>query len=573
MVKPRMPKKMGRRDFIAGLAAAAVTFVAGGAIGRRLFPQAATHSVSVVSASLPPPWTNVVDFGADPTGKSDSSEAFIRALTHIEQSAASNPAHETLGNDTARGRVKLYVPEGCYLLSKPEALMRHSYHSKTLGLVIQGAGRGLTQIYYRNSKAGEYLLYNKDTWLFISISDIEFISDDVNNNFMYSYSEGSAQNYTFERCMWSGSWNYVFHLEGTNTNSEMTWFHCNFSGVIRAGIYVPADGGSDQFLNYNFYSCQFEVEEGNYLVFEKGGNINIWGGSIIHYDRDKGGTFFKLMNGGHFGGVERFLCIGARFEHRNKNSKLIECEWNDGAVSFISCDMSSQAFQLAPAIHATFRSINQKMPSITFQSCVLMGKHEFRYLSRSWESPHNIVYESCEFAHGLMADEFIVYTNDESSLPDYKGGRPQVIFRNCRSIHATHETGFYDSDLGFQSNNRAVLTKKLISIRNAFGALPHNGEAESFQLPLGAIILNVKFIGKPDAVTSEAAADYWIETSEQVPARIAAVYAEQASRGFQANIDPVFECNTDAKRKLRLCSGSKVDEPNGGAYCLIEYIG
>ena len=77
------------------------------------------------------------------------------------------------------------------------------------------------------------------------------------------------------------------------------------------------------------------------------------------------------------------MCIGVRFEHRNANSRLIECEWNDGTVSFISCDMSSQAYQLKPAVNAVFRSVNQKMPSIKFQECTLMGRHTYQYLNTS----------------------------------------------------------------------------------------------------------------------------------------------------------------------------------------------
>ncbi|QJD87207.1 glycosyl hydrolase family 28-related protein [Cohnella herbarum] len=566
--------KIGRREFLVGVAASIVGLVSGGVLGGRVFTrEPALQNVIVESTNQSPSWINVVDFGADPTGVKDSSNAFIRAIRHVENSIAANPASLALGNNTARGRVKLYVPEGCYIIRKPDALMSRTLRKKTLGFVIQGAGRGLTQIYYLNESSGKYLLSNSDAWLGISVSDIEFISKNGKNNFMYSYSEGAAQNYTFERCMWSGNWNYVFRLEGTNNNSEMTWYHCNFSGTVNAALYVPADKGSDQFLNYNFFSCQFEVEEGDYLVLEKGGNVNLWGGSIMHYDETKGGTFFKLKNGSHHGGVERFSCIGARFEHRNKNSKLIECEWNDGTVSFISCDMSSQAFQLEPSVNAIFRSINQKMPTIIFQSCILMGMHEYRYLSRSWATPHNVTYLSCEFAHGLMADQFIVYTMEEQSLEEFSAGRPSIKFLNCRSIHATHETGFYDSDHGYQYNNRAMLTKKVISVKSSFGALPYKGEAETFQLPLGALILNVKFISKPDSVKSQSKAEYWVETSENQPTRIAEVYAEQASHGFTADSNPLFECDTDPKRKLRLCSGSQVDERNAKGLCLIEYIG
>nr|AYQ73805.1 twin-arginine translocation signal domain-containing protein [Cohnella candidum] len=564
---------MGRRQFLTGVAAAGLALLTGGLLRGKLMPvESASASATPTAQPDKPMAVNIRDFGADPTGKKDSSEAFTRALKFIEDSVSANPAAAAVGDPNRRGRVNLYLPEGSYLVTKPEALMRKSYTTRTVGLTIQGAGRGVTQIVYRNSSAGKYMLYNDDAWMFLTIADIEFVSQNAANNFMYSYSEGGAQNYTFERCLWTGSWNEIFRLEGSNTNSEMTWYHCGFSGAIKRAVYVPAAKGSDQFLNYNFFACQFEVSQGDYLIFEKGGNINVWGGSLIHRDDEKGGTFFKLMNGSHANGVQRFLCIGARFEHRNESSQLIDCGWNDGTVSFISCDMSSQAFRLDPAVHAVFRSANQKMPNIKFQECSLMGKHEFRYSKGSWQAPHNVVYENCEFPQGLAAKDFLVYTAEDGPTGGNAGGQPVVAFRNCRSIGATEETAFFDSDQGYQRSNRAQLTKKLISIKDASGALPARGGQEVFRLPLGAVILNVKFLCTAGAFDGSGPADYWLETSESVPSRIAAVQAASAAQGFRKDEDVFFECGTSARCRLKLRAGPGV-EPNRAAYCLVEYIG
>jgi hypothetical protein len=568
-------KKMGRKQFLAGLAATLAALLTGGVLRNRWAHDdvTAVAAASALTGTNGQAVANLHDFGADPTGTKDSTEAFLRALAWVESSAAANPAASAVGDTNRRGRAKLYIPEGSYYIAKPEALMRRSYKSRTVGLHIQGAGRGLTQIIYGNAAPDRYLLYNNDAWMFLTIADIEFVSTNPVNNFMYSYSEGGAQNCTFERCLWNGTWNEIFRLEGTNTNSEMTWYHCGIAGRVNKAVYVPGTGGSDQFLNYNFFACQFEVSEGDYLVFEKGGNINVWGGSLIHRDKSRGGTFFKLLNGSHSGGVQRFLCIGARFEHRNADSKLIECEWNDGTVSFINCDMSSQAFRLQPAVNAIFRSKNQKMPSIKFQECALMGRHAYSFLNTSWRYPHNVVYENCEFAHGMNAADFIVYLNEDETNRQNIGGQPLIVFRNCRSLSGTAETAFFDSDHGFRQNNRALLTKKLISIKGATGAFPARGGAETFRLPSGAIILSVSFLCRAGAFNGSGSVEYWIETSETVPTRIATVRAASQAQGFQQRVETFFECDTEERSLLKLRAGADVKQPNPAALCLIEYVG
>jgi|GEM_PF-1059301 len=571
---------MGRREFLQTMAAAGLGMLAGGWLGGRLLAPSAVPSKAAPSGTAPSgtalsgtawPALNVVDYGADPTGAKDSSDAFRRAMRDIARAVRANPAAAAVGDANRRGRARLYVPEGCYVVAEPESLLSRDAAGRALGLVIQGAGRGLTQIYYRNSRPGRYLMYNRDSWMGMTVADIEFVSDQPVNNFLYSYSEGGAQNATFERCMWTGKWNDVFRLEGTNNNSEMTWYHCNFNGSFRTGVYVPAAEGSDQFLNYNFFACQFEAAEGDYLVFEKGGNINVWGGSLIHYGEHKGGTFFRLLGGSHAMGVQRFLCAGARFEHRNADSRLIECEWNDGTVTFLSCDMSSQAFRLEPFVNAVFRSINEKMPAVAFIGCLLMGRHEYRYLVDSWRAQHQIVYENCEFAHALGADDFIVYTPE--SRDDQAGGRPPVVFRHCRSLSGGAETSFFDSDYGARFGSRALLTPKLLSVKDPRGSLPAAGEAETFRLPLGAVVLNVKFWCAPGAAHAEGAADYWIETDEPQPRRLASVFAARAADGFEADVNLIFECDDPARTAFRLRAGPNTAYPNRAACCLIQYIG
>lgn len=515
---------------------------------------------------------NVKDFGAKGDGVTDDSAAFKSALAYIINSVVTNPGAAAVGDSNKRGRIKLIIPEGCFVINSPEALMPSSYTTRTLGLTIEGYGSAVSQILYKNTVASKYLLYNNDAWLYLNIKGIEFISDNINNNFMYSLSNGGAQGYIFDNCLWSGSWNHVIRLEGSNTNSEMSWNNCRWTGTINKGVYVPPSNSSDQFLNYNFYACNFEVSSGDFLHFEKGGSINVWGGSFIHIGTGTG-TFFKLLGNTHAYGTQRFICIGGRFEHRSSNSKLVECEWNDGAVSFINCDTSTQAFAVSSYNNSKFTSTNSKMPVIKFDNCSLMGKHEYSYAVSSWAHPHNVIYENCEFSQANTAAEFITYTN----VPGFNwGGTPTIQFRNCRSQNNTNITAYFDCTLGIEDASRGTLQTRIASIRTPSGEFPISGAAEDFWLPMNSVITRIRLYRKPGMGASTATAwKYDIKTSETTPTILATVGGNGVSQlkdGFSDQFETFFVCNADDKRHLILQSNSSVDHSTDQVMCLIEYI-
>lgn len=535
-------------------------------------------------------------FGAKGDG-SDDSDAFIATLRFAESMVKNH-----------RGKVKIIVPAGFYTISKPEALMGGSYTNSVMGLVIQGAGRGVTQISYTNQSAtGNYLLYNNDAWMHIHISDIEFTGNSTNAIFMYSYAVGSAQNYTFERCVWNGTWKNVFQLEGGNLNSEMSWFHCNFNGSMENAIYVPystnntvepnsmaiRSNGSDQFLNYNLFACQFEVTKGNYLNFQYGGNINVWGGSLIHIGTGTdasglatglGGTFFKLgktnylhnnsydnPDPGHAGGAIRFLCIGPRVEHRVQTSKLIECNWYDGSISFISIDNAAMDFTVPSYVNALF-DVSNGTPTVKFDGCRLAGKHSYLVNYGSYNHNNNkVMYENTRFTQAPKAGDFITLVDNTSG--NALGGRPPITFRNCTGSDGSSSDAFFDTDQGYMTANRSLVTSKLAAIRNAGGKLPSAGKVELFDLPLNALIVNVTFFSPSGAVSSTNTAAYTIQTSEKVPSVIASLSSPNMSLGFKQKTSTLFLCDTEEKCSLQLVPGSSVNVENPKGIILVEYIG
>jgi hypothetical protein len=94
----------------------------GGAVGLAAIAGAALSSSPPAAAQTYPPvsdWLNVLNYGADPTGGTDSTTAFNNAII---AAAAQNtdPAHPASG--TTYGGV-VYVPSGLYMTKSPILLL------------------------------------------------------------------------------------------------------------------------------------------------------------------------------------------------------------------------------------------------------------------------------------------------------------------------------------------------------------------------------------------------------------------------------------------------------------------
>ncbi|WP_211750245.1 hypothetical protein [Paenibacillus sp. Marseille-Q4541] len=496
--------------------------------------------------------------------KSDSSGLNNDLVTYINKEITNNPDiyHMPFGNITVN------IPAGEYTVTDINLLK--TTLKRVRGLNLRGTGREVTRIIFKPSANNQYLFNNNDCWLHIHFEDMTFFGDlSKNANFMLSTGAGGAQNYTFSRVNFR-NWNWVCKLEGTDNNSEFTFFHCGFYGTIRKVLFVEDQNGSDQFLNYNFFACQYEVEEGDFIDMAKGGNINIWGGSFIHIGAN-GGTFFKLLGKTHSLGVTRFLCIGARFEHRTVNSKLIRCEWDKGNVSFISCDCSSQALNVSPNSKiATFVSENVDMPIINFDNCTLMGTHQFQYYAASAQKQPRITYENCDILNHQTIGTFI-----ELSAPDNnasKGAQPTIHFKNCRAKDS-RRGNVWDCDYNFQNSYTGITQKRIVSLKNADGKFPYQlSPLVDCYLPLGSIITNIRLYSPAGAVTENTDATFTVQTTESTPTVLGIVNALDHSLGFDLNQPLLFSCDSEAKRHIQLVA-TNVAQANGQALCLIEYIG
>lgn len=511
---------------------------------------------------------NVKTQGAKGDGVTDDSQAFIAAIAAAESMARRNPAPSSDGNRL--GSITIYIPSGSYLIRSPEAMIRSSYSVRTIGLQFQGAGIGNTQILFQPQTPGGYLMSNRDAWMYLRISDISFDSNNALNNLLDSYSSGGAQKYTVERCQFTGSWNSCFYLEGNDTNSEYVFYGCTWLGSYSRMMYISASTGSEQFVNYNFFACNFEVSQGDFLYLERGGNVGIFGGSFIH--TSGGGTFFRLLGSNHGDGVERFLCIGARMEHRTNASLLMECEWGKGTVSFINVDLSSSFYlRDKTAVNAIMRSVNVAMPSYKFDNCRLIGTHQFQYYVNTWSPVHNIVYENCTFEQHADPSTFIAYANPDGNAN--KGGRPVIAFRNCRGTGPN----VWETDYGYGNNVAGMTSRKIVSLKTPDGYLPFKSNPRvTVTLPLNAVVTDVKLYWPAGAVTSQSKSwTFTVRTSETSPTVLASASGGNKTALAAGNLTEVhtfFPCGSDAKRTLVFECNASVDQTIVGL-CLIEYLG
>ena len=481
------------------------------------------------------------------------------------------------GND--KGKVNIIIPAGNYYIADTDVLS--NFTKRMSGLKISGAGREVTAIYFLPTKSNQYLFNNNDKILNIHFEDIIFFGNtSLNTNFMLSTSHGGAQNYTFNRCSFV-NFDKVIDLQGTNNNSEFTFNHCGFYGTIKDGVLFVGEIGtsraSDQFLNYNFFACQFEVQSGNFINMKYGGNINVYGGSFIHIDSDgdnaQGGTFFNLRTNSHSYGVCRLFVVGTRFEFRNRNSKLINCEWNTGNIEFLNCDMDSYS-QIASSVNwevAKFWGYDS-FPVIKFDNCSLLGKHHYQYNPQGAKYFNSIVYESC--MHSLLAnieDLFIYSTEPNNNFYNY-GARPAIKIRDFK-VHPS-KIAVFDTNLNGTTHGRAILEKTILSIKSNEGSLPYGGRMEMVKLPPGAIITKVMLYCPKNAVTSGNIAKFTLATNEKSPMVLAdtSPLNSRYANGFNVQNDVWFVCDTEEKRTLILKDNGNVDQTTVKGLCLIEYI-
>ncbi|MEU1182431.1 glycosyl hydrolase family 28-related protein [Streptomyces sp. NPDC005820] len=367
---------------------------------------------------------NVRDLGAVGDGRADDTAAF-------EYAYALAAARVSRGI----GRTVIEIPPGEFLITRPNALLNGVAPLRPVnGLRFCGAGKRMTTLVFRPPVGpGSFLCRNEDIWSNLSFERIQFRSATPGASFFSSYSTGQAQDYRFSECEWMGEWEYGISLDGTDTNSEMRWEACRVGGAYRrAFLYSGLTGrgqqpnDQDQFLNYWFSDMKVEYEWGNFLEFPYGGSITCRGGSyIITGTRPRSqeygttSTFFRFPVAQHHDSVQRFHAQDIRFEVRNPDARIIDSVWRSGTIHFSDCDDTGLAFKdFAAEVRPHRYVVGPRGPLIRYDSCQLVGRHEYRTDGARDSLPTVARYDMC-LLRSHPQEEFAV--TDAGARPGFVG--------------------------------------------------------------------------------------------------------------------------------------------------------
>jgi hypothetical protein len=512
----------------------------------------------------------------------DNSTTFQSAYTTVAGSIQNHAPQGAYSN--LHGTKIIDIPAGVFKIVSPGALLKDLGTSIATGLTIRGRGRSVTGILFAPTTANQYLMDNVD-WMSITFEDISFISAGPNAStasFMKSTSDGGPQNYVFNRCNWEGTWKYGLHLLGTNVNSELSWYHCGIYGNwTGAYLFDDAATGSDQFLNYNFFSTQVETNTGNFIDMAKGGNINIWGGSWIHIGdgtqtTSAAQTFLKLRGGDHFSGVQRVMVQGTRVEHRHQNSTIIDCEWKRGSVTFIGLDTECYDPLLttpSAVVAAKFFTQGDVGPVVSWTGCQLMGKHQYSYdNANGWQYTKQVTYRSCEITTMTRADDFIIINSIGAGTQT--GGKPVISFYDCRSAQPGN-AGYlehFDANVGWQTAVNGQPQRKSINMRFPDGTFPLVGDPTwNVKLPINAVITKVRIAKTAGGSSTITNATYTLrDANSAVVATMTSGGAAWNTTWTTSSADLWFNCNSDNARSLTV-TATNIAERTSLLFFVIDY--
>lgn len=347
----------------------------------------------------------------------NNTKAFQKTLTKVLSQYRS---HLLPGSSNRLNLSGVFIPSGEYLVK--ENIMDMSFPGNTLrvsGINYFSDGQAVLTFMY--SGDNKYAFKNRDAGLGLSFYNIAFIGLHDQCNLFYSESKGGAQDYYFERCLFSGNFNKIFTLKGSNTNSEFGFMKCNFSGKVATILDISGENTSDQFLNYWFNQTKFWIQEGTIINADKGGHFKFVNCDWSGYSPSKETYYFKLNSPTSARGVNDFRIINGRFEMKNSNARVLKSNWQHGNIE-INADFGSQVpiigtnmkhfeFNIQGTDSCGFNSLN-----INFKNSVMMGYHEFNYKDNSWRGSGKILYENCAFPKRNTLDHFIKINHNSKNI-------------------------------------------------------------------------------------------------------------------------------------------------------------
>ncbi|GAB2960933.1 hypothetical protein GCM10027280_57200 [Micromonospora polyrhachis] len=439
-----------RRGFAFGAAGGVGAFAIAGAS-----PAVAAPAVGEAATGDGVYTINVRDHGAKGDNKTDDSDA-IRAAVAAAVSSRSG----------VHAQREIYFPPGQYLVTKKDTLMWSPTAGKSdqiFGLRFRGGGPRVTNINFASSFAANAdprennLITAAMRLRYVYFNDMSFSSTNPNNRFAYYYSRdgddtaykypeygyGQNQYFVYQNVEWRGQWDRVIGIDGdqqANNNSEHHFMLCSTDtaseytdSFLRCGGISGTNDQQNQFLNFFVLSCNFALRKGNFFRFDRGGSINVYGGSWSMVGNSDGTQntckyfYMPLANGNTT--AARLNVNGVRFEPRATDKhRIIDCNWNNGSVTFTSCsDVGAvQGGNGKPYSFHEYKATSNRLPIVRYQDCVLAGRH---LVSANGTSLTNgkMIYEGCRTYHNTKA---VGGTSDADAFLQYAGTPARYAFRD-----------------------------------------------------------------------------------------------------------------------------------------------
>ena len=300
---------------------------------------------------------NVADYGADPTGRVDCSDAVIRAIERCF--SVRNPAFPK----------PLYFPAGSFLIRRNNLFYAPARRRPVHAWTIAGAGRQTTRLIFKaapTSATGRYYLYDgayeenavdpNHTLSGLRVLDLGIELDcaqltsgsKVNcfRQFGSGLSGNPEQNWTFENCSFRGDEKYpdrngtILEIVGDANGSENAFVGCRaimFEHVI--------DCLNPQAVNHLSLFCHWEIIVGDMFRFIRGGNLVLYGGSLILNDLNdapewKAHTMYPPKSTVFHDG-RRFQTKDGGVSGERKFSHVSDIHFDGGVEWFLEADQSA----------------------------------------------------------------------------------------------------------------------------------------------------------------------------------------------------------------------------------------
>jgi len=239
---------------------------------------------------------------------------------------------------------EIYLPNGKYLFNRT-VLIENFY-----GCTIRGAGRAATTIEFTKNGGDLFMIVTAGELLFKGIGfsaginrmSTIFHLDNISGPSGYGRPTFKVR---FEEVNWSSVYRCIY-ATGEEMCSEVILDNCRMVNSL-IGIHL----NNPNALNYNLFACDFEsrpddgekylpfkASDCTYLLIERGGAINCFGGSVIHAGRT---LYLKSKSTEqNYAGCLFFNFYGIKFEQHGHEPFLFDFDiraYSPASVNFNDC--------------------------------------------------------------------------------------------------------------------------------------------------------------------------------------------------------------------------------------------